>query len=280
MNYTIMQIINYTYSGPVKQSINQCILKPIHDINQQCLSHTFQIEPNETVYNYIDYWGNTVETFYMKEPHRELRITTQSLVTVNRLFPDGQLQLELNDREKLNQQYAEFLRKSSFTHMPDSILEELTALLWSSSIDILDYVNKVNHYIYETFSYESGSTNVDTTAQQFFDHKRGVCQDFTHLMLSMCRYKGIPARYVSGYVYCGQDSAMRGDAAMHAWVEVMLPGMGWIGFDPTNNIYALNQHIRVAVGRDYADIVPVKGVYVGGQQQSMTVNVSISQLTV
>jgi len=272
-----MHIINYTYNTPVKQSINQCILRPIHDVDQQCLKHTNKIEPNEFVYDYLDYWGNTVETFYMKEPHHDLRITTQSLVSVNRKFPDGQLQLDMNDWDKLSQQYAEFLKKTSFTDLPDSVLKDLTDPIWDSSIDAFDYVNKVNTYIYEMFEYESGSTNVETTAQAFFNHKKGVCQDFTHLMLCMCRYKGIPARYVSGYVYCGQDSALRGDAAMHAWIEVMLPGMGWVGLDPTNRIYALDQHIRVAVGRDYLDIVPVKGVYIGGDQ-TMTVNVSVSQI--
>ena len=126
------------------------------------------------------------------------------------------------------------------------------------------------------FTYQPGTTDIESSAQEFLEQKKGVCQDFSHLMLSMCRYRGISARYVSGYVNGGQDAALRGDAATHAWIEVAIPTLGWIGFDPTNNIYALNQHIRMAVGRDYGDIVPVKGVYWSGGKQDMTVKVSTS----
>jgi transglutaminase-like putative cysteine protease len=277
MNYTIKQTTQYNYDGPVKHSINQCILKPLNDQEQQCLSYTFTVEPEAEVFDYIDYWGNTVETFYMKEPHHDLKITTQALVSVNRSFPNGQLQLYKTDSEVYQMKYAEYLRKTPFTDISDSDLDQITLNMWQDAADMLDYANKVNAYIYETYSYESGSTNVESTAQDMVRDKKGVCQDFTHLMLSMCRYRGVAARYVSGFVYCGQNSAMRGDAAMHAWVEVALPGIGWVGLDPTNKVYALNQHIRVAVGRDYKDIIPVKGVYMGGKQ-TMNVHASVSLL--
>ena len=105
--------------------------------------------------------------------------------------------------------------------------------------------------------------------------KKGVCQDISHVMLGILRAKHIPARYVSGYLYVGENSALVGDAASHAWVEVMVPGIGWVGLDPTNNVEALENHIRVGVGRDYGDVSPVQGVYRGGSHK-LDVKVSVS----
>ncbi|MFP3421973.1 transglutaminase family protein, partial [Bacillus sp. SIMBA_161] len=116
-------------------------------------------------------------------------------------------------------------------------------------------------YVFDHFTYDGESTTVTTKASESFDLKKGVFQDITHVMLGILRNKNIPARYVSGYLYVGEDSALVGDAASHAWVEFMVPGIGWVGLDPTNNVEALENHIRVGAGRDYNDVSPVQGVY-------------------
>ncbi|HEX6922629.1 MAG TPA: transglutaminase family protein [Bacillales bacterium] len=282
MKYEINQKNHFTYGGPVKQSVNQFRLKPIDDLEQACVSFEKKIIPETTCYSHEDYWGNHVETFYLWEPHDTLTIETTSVVEVRkkaiskRLSFDAEMR-RLLDSDQFKQNYAEFLSKTNYTSIEPLKIAEVTEDIWQQSVDPYDFVNRLNTYIYETFTYVPGSTTVKTTAEEVLEKKEGVCQDYTHLMLALCRHRGIPARYVSGYIYTGENSAMRGDAATHAWVEVAIPDIGWVGFDPTNNVLALDQHIRLAVGRDYKDIVPVKGVYVGPGQQ-LDVRVSVKKI--
>lgn len=279
MRYRITQHTHYTYDQPVSHSINQFRLKPIDDLKQDCMSFEKTITPAAPSYVHYDYWGNHVETFYAWEEHTELMLETTSEVMIDPYaFKDFiTFSPQMNEAmfsNSFRHQYAEYLMKTNYTHLPDQVCKEVTDPLWNEAGNPFDFVNSVNRYIFETFTYESGTTTVNTTAAEAFEKKVGVCQDYTHLMLALCRFRGIPARYVSGYLYIGENSAMRGDAATHAWVEVKLPTAGWVGFDPTNNMVAKDQHIRVAVGRDYSDIVPLKGVYHGGTQ-NLDVKVSV-----
>jgi transglutaminase-like putative cysteine protease len=281
MKYTIKQTTEYIYDGPVSHSINQCKMEPLSDEEQRCLSFDMVLEPDTTIHKYVDYWGNHVQMFYLTKPHHVLRIKTESEVELQRSMPtEGITQetedsVEIMESARYKSDYAEYLVQTDYTQLDQEVLEKLTMRLWGEAANPLDYVRKVNTYIYENYTYRSGATHVETSAQEFMDQQEGVCQDFTHFMLSMLRFRGVAARYVSGFVYCGQDSAMRGDAATHAWVEAALPVHGWVGLDPTNNIYATDQHIRIAVGRDYSDIAPFKGVYRGGKQK-MNVSASVS----
>ncbi|TLS39045.1 transglutaminase family protein [Pseudalkalibacillus caeni] len=281
MKFEVSQTNHYDYSLPVKQSINQFKLKPIDEGKQRCLSYTATIDPPSETFIHRDYWGNAVETFYLWEEHDFLTIDTNSIVEITPL--EGIDEFTLSEEQKMafqtfdfRQEYAEFLTGTDYTHLPDEILHEATDELWQNSRDPYEFVKMLNAYLYEKLSYRSGATTVKTTAQEVFEKREGVCQDYTHLMLALCRYRGIPARYVSGYIYIGENSALRGDAATHAWVEVKMPGWPWIGIDPTNNIIVKDQHIKVAVGRDYRDIVPLKGVYIGGDQ-TLAVSVSVKK---
>ena len=133
-------------------------------------------------------------------------------------------------------------------------------------------------WIHDEFEYESGVTSVHTHPEEVFSIRRGVCQDFTHVMIAMCRSVGVPARYASGYLYNGPRDHLVGAQASHAWCAVYLPGGGWIGFDPTNANLADERYVKVAVGRDYSDVAPVVGSYVGGSQVRMEVLVSVEKL--
>ena len=128
-------------------------------------------------------------------------------------------------------------------------------------------------YIHKNFNYQKGITNVFTKIDEIWKIKSGVCQDFTNVLIFLCRKAKIPARYVSGYVFA--DKTLRGAGATHAWVEIFIPNYGWLGLDPTNNCIANDFHIRLAVGRSYEDCAPVKGVYKGNQTQLMNVNVHL-----
>lgn len=282
MKYEINQRNHFTYGGPVKQSVNQFRLKPIDDSEQACLSFEKKIVPETICYGHQDYWGNHVETFYLWGFHDTLIIETTSLVEVHKKQISTPLPFDVErsrvfDSDQFKQDYAEFLATTNYTSIDPLKIAEATEEIWVQSANPYDFVTRLNTFIYETCTYVPGSTTVKTTAEEVLEKKEGVCQDYTHLMLALCRHRGIPARYVSGYIYCGENSAMRGDAATHAWVEVAMPDIGWLGFDPTNNVLALDQHIRLAVGRDYKDIVPVKGVYVGPSQR-LDVKVSVKKI--
>ena len=160
--------------------------------------------------------------------------------------------------------YLPYLSTSSFTYLREDQKWEILSRLPDPTLNPVQFALKLMSYLYNTIEYDAKATTIKTTAEEAFDLKHGVCQDYTHIMLSVLRYVGIPARYISGYLYAGDGDLLIGDTATHAWVEIMVPGIGWVGLDPTNNVEVLDHHIIISVGRDYRDVSPVEGVYQGG----------------
>jgi transglutaminase-like putative cysteine protease len=167
--------------------------------------------------------------------------------------------------------------------LPETELSELVEYAMSfvkrNDYDLLDTLLDINQTIYSEYKYDQGSTTVFTTAFEVYVNRRGVCQDFTNLMICIARLLGVPARYVCGYVYTGPkvdgDRQAQGDAS-HAWVQLYLPQIGWKGFDPTNGILTQTEHVRVAVGRNYLDATPTSGtIFVGGGGETLSVNVQV-----
>ncbi len=130
------------------------------------------------------------------------------------------------------------------------------------------------NYIFTNFKYIKGITNIETTVQEILELRSGVCQDFAHVMLEILHTLGIPSRYVSGYI-CPNKNGMRGEGATHAWIEAWIPGNGWTGIDPTNNVWVTNHHVKLAVGRNFNDCSPIKGTFKGPANQSLSVYVSV-----
>jgi transglutaminase-like putative cysteine protease len=143
--------------------------------------------------------------------------------------------------------------------------------------DPLAFLRELNESIYTWFDYVPKATHVDSPIDQAIETRRGVCQDFAHIMTTLVRHVKIPCRYVSGYLYphaLHPDRSSEG--ATHAWVEALLPGLGWVGFDPTNNLLAGERHIRTAIGRDYADVPPTRGVFKGKASSELKVSVRVA----
>jgi len=280
MKYEVLQRSHYKYSLPVSQSINHCLFKPLSANSQTLLEYDLMISPKANSYSHVDYWGNDVTIFYIWEPHNELIVETKSVLHVHyekrNILLDEQIFYAMK-RESFRQQFAEFLKPTAYTTLSEEMLQSVIEAIGKEANPYI-FLQKLNEYIFNHFSYVPGATHVKTIASEAFAKKSGVCQDFSHVMLSICRHVGIPARYVSGYIYGGEDAAMRGDSQTHAWVEGYIPEYGWIGFDPTNNMMAKNQHICVATGRDYGDITPLKGVYMGNGTQELSVSISVSRL--
>lgn len=281
MKYQIVHTNTFEYETQVDQSLNTIRLKPLTDEVQRLLLYRADITPVSLTKEYTDLWGNQVESFFIPEKHNRLEVKTTSVVSVQR----GSFIHEIRYSERMReifqsrlfrQHYLSYLNETDYTQLPKEQMAEAERALGAMDNPV-GYALNVMKYVYETFTYSGEATTVSTTAREAFELKKGVCQDLAHVMIGILRASRIPARYVSGYLYVGEDSALKGDAATHAWVEVMVPGIGWIGLDPTNNVEALDNHIRVGTGRDYADVSPLQGVYRGGGS-TLEVSVSVTLL--
>jgi transglutaminase-like putative cysteine protease len=275
--FKIQHVTTYTYDGPVRDSANQVILYPIQDDFQEVIKHDIKITGDPLVDVHIDYYGNEVGSFTHTTPHTKLEITSRMLVnTKHRMYPmdDMFAGQQWNDLYRLNHQVAfiDFLRQEYFEG-----LDELKALIEAQKIPNetpYQLAMRFCKYVYENFDYIKGVTTVETTLDEIWKLKAGVCQDFAHILMEMLRLVNIPARYVSGYI-CSSKATMRGEGATHAWAEAYIPNYGWLGLDPTNNIIANENHVRLAVGRNFSDCSPVKGVYKGAAGHTLDVAVSV-----
>ncbi len=275
--FKIYHATKYTYDRMVKESTNQIKIYPYMSAEQEVLQHDISITGQPPVQTYFDYWGNKKGTFNLLPPHNEMAI--ESRLVVRTLLPaalplnfdapfealrhevDGQLQmLELADADMIASQ---------------SEIDNIAAIIYQNGKSVATTVQDCGDYIYKNFKYVKGITTVETTVDELLQLRSGVCQDFAHLMLQVLRTLRIPSRYVSGYI-CPNKSGMRGEGATHAWVEAWLPGYGWAGIDPTNNVWVANKHVKLAVGRHFRDCSPVKGTFKGLAKQTLSVYVSVA----
>jgi transglutaminase-like putative cysteine protease len=190
------------------------------------------------------------------------------------------------DRGEWDRLKSDFVRGEHFDFLhPHGFAEPtaaLTAFVAEKKLEELrvrdpfSAVRDLSQTVYEAFAYEAGVTRADSPIDDVLKARKGVCQDFAHVMIAICREWGIPARYVSGYLFTDRKAGDRSDPdATHAWVEVFLPSLRWVGFDPTNNIIAGERHIACAVGRDYSDVPPSRGVYKGEAESELAVGVTV-----
>ncbi|WP_421958182.1 transglutaminase family protein [Planococcus citreus] len=281
MKYKIEHTNIFDYETIVDQSMNTIRLKPRTDECQRLLSYRADITPATLTKEHVDIFGNNVETFFIAEHHQHLEVKSTSIVSIqkspfiHRIDYSPEMNVIFHS-QLFKEHYMAYLSNTAYTYITPEQMELVDRELGAMTNPV-QYAIDVTEYVFDHFTYDGESTTVTTKASESFGLKKGVCQDITHVMLGILRSKHIPARYVSGYLYVGEDSALVGDAASHAWVEFMVPGIGWVGLDPTNNVEALENHIRVGVGRDYNDVSPVQGVYRGGSQ-SLDVKVSVSLL--
>ncbi|HEY8948317.1 MAG TPA: transglutaminase family protein [Rhizomicrobium sp.] len=281
MYYSIRHVTRFRYDAPVRESVMELRMQPRSEGPQALRSFQIVTNPRAQLYAYTDYLGNAVYHFNVLRQHSELRIETQSTVEMAewRPLPDAADELEWNRYNNLNlpaEQY-DLLEPSKFAHMSLALRDFMAAKdLAKPQGDVLSALKHLNKTIHDSFGYEIGITDAYSPIDDALKARSGVCQDFAHIMIAIARHWGVPARYVSGYLHHrkkGQDRS--GDDATHAWIETWLPTMGWIGFDPTNDITAGERHIRVAVGRDYADVPPTRGTYKGGAQSELAISVSV-----
>lgn len=275
--FKIHHITRYTYESPVRDSANQVMLFPLKDEYQEVLKQDLNITGEPVLDIYKDYNGNEVGSFMYSPAHTELVIDSKiDVITKPRTFPDisdpVEAQWEQLQNVRFQIPYIDFLKSENTSVIED--IKKTAPLAESRLLPPLKAVQKLNEYVYRNFKYIKGVTSVETTPDEIWKLKAGVCQDFAHILLVMFRTMGIPARYVSGYI-CPNHNGMRGEGATHAWTEAWIPSCGWVGLDPTNNCLANDLHVRLAVGRSFSDCSPVKGTYKGPSQHALEVGVSV-----
>jgi transglutaminase-like putative cysteine protease len=273
--FRIHHVTKYEYDRPVKESMNNILIYPYQSPGQEALQHNLFITGDPEVFTYTDYWGNMAGTFNLLPPHKELVIESKLLIRTTGT-PDTVLPLTLPaDITPLleNDILLAGLARMSAVKALDT-MEQYAAGLNKPGNTVAQIVEDTCHFIFNSFTYIKGITNIETTVDEILEKKAGVCQDFAHVMLELLRMMQIPSRYVSGYI-CPNKNGMRGEGATHAWVEAFIPGYGWAGIDPTNDVWVSNHHVKLAVGRDFSDCSPVKGTFKGPARQSLSVYVSV-----
>ncbi len=289
--YSVVHETHYAYESRVAVAQQLLHLTPRDLPWQKLLSHRVQVDPapSETT-EHQDYFGNAVLHAVIDSPHDALTVRAESVVTVGLRtggrIPAGSPAWEAvrdslraaSDRAML--EAAEFLFESPHIRF-SAALAEYVAPSFPAGRAFLEGVLDLNRRIHAEFAFDASATSVSTPLSKVLELRRGVCQDFAHLMTGCLRVLGLPARYVSGYILTmpppGHVKLVGADAS-HAWASVFCPRSGWVDFDPTNDLVVDDEHITLAWGRDFGDVAPMRGVILGGGEQELKVHVTVLPL--
>jgi transglutaminase-like putative cysteine protease len=289
----ILHTTSYRYPLDARDSFNELRLQPANDERQTVLEFALEVEayavarnrantaptqsaklvrlPDVTVEDRLDYFGTHVQHVHVRERHRQLRVQTRSVV-VTKPTPDPE-RVVASSLAEFSPRLVEFTATSRRVPLETDWTEILGWHALEPTADLVAYLDGLTDHLNARFTYAPGATGVNTPLESFVQSGQGVCQDYVHAMLGACRTVGIPSRYVSGYLYAGQDFV--GAEATPAWIECFVPRAGWLGFDPTNNVRATESHVKIGHGRDYDDVPPIKGWRTGGGSETLGVEVQV-----
>lgn len=284
--YKLVHVTRFNYDGPVSESYNELRLRPRHDDAQSCLSFRITTDPPSRPAAHLDYFGNWVHEFHILPEHRRLSVESEAVVLVHPPAPIMFQSLPLADvkrmRDALVDEHYDWLTESHYCPSLPALGDLARDVEATSDLTARGFAESAARLIHQRFRYQKGATHVHSSISDCLATGAGVCQDFAHLLIALLRYKGIPARYLSGYLVprgagdpnAGMERVIGGHAS-HAWVQAFIPETGWIGLDPTVGSFLEAQHIRIAYGRDYGDVPPVRGVYKGHAGQNLSVDVHV-----
>jgi transglutaminase-like putative cysteine protease len=286
MRYRIAHRTAYTYASPAHESFNEVRLRPVSGETQNCLHFDLAIDPPATVIAFRDYYGNAVHDFGVPYLHDHLTVEATSEVVTFAAEDEPLAGPRAGEPDRspplagvaadatLADEWAEFLSPSAYVVLDPASGALARALLAAAPATTAHaFLLRAGRYIRDHFTYQLGATTVHSTVAELLAGGSGVCQDYAHLLLSLCRHAGLPARYVSGYL-----GNVARSGASHAWVEAFVPPYGWVGLDPTLGAPCTGRHVKVAVGRDYRDVAVVRGTYRGGAEATLDVSVRSATL--
>ncbi len=281
MRFTLAHRTRYLYPMPVHESHTIVHLQPRSDLAQYCTRYELTVSPRARVFSYADRFGNDVQHFAVLPEHDTLEIVARSQVVTARgkaHAPAPVRRAEI-DSDPATLDMWDFVHESRYVRFGDRFTEFAAAIgRPGPNDDAVEWFRRASRAIHTGFTYETGRTSVYATVEESLALRRGVCQDYAHVLIALCRRAGIPARYVSGYIHSGGSDVL-GAEASHAWAEAYLGPRGWVGIDPTNDTWIGDHFVRIATGRDYRDVSPVRGVYTGASASTMSVDVAVEALS-
>lgn len=276
--FRVEHVTRFRYSEPVREAVVTLYLQPRNDASQHLESFQILTDPGAELGTYEDCFGNAVHFFDVPTEHERLTVTSRSLVALHASDPDETPEAGWEDLKELQTPLTWHLLHPTPLTRPTPALDAFAARHGIERGETpMASVRDLTSRIHEALAFERGRTRVDSPIDDALAAGSGVCQDFSHIMLAIVRGWGIPAQYVSGYLFParqGREEAMA--QASHAWIECLLPGLGWVGVDPTNNTISPGNHVRVAAGRDYRDVPPTRGTFRGAAEQQLEVSVTIA----
>jgi len=285
MRFEILHTTEYRYEHPASEAYVEARLTPPEGVTQRILAHELLFDPASPLSSYTDYFGNTVSFHSMIKRHAHLtvknRLTVETAAPVRPVEP---LELTVGEARQIFASMATDVFDYTRASAAVTMTEESNAWarrLMRSDLPLGDALEGLNRAIHQEFKYSQGATDNWTPLGEIWKARAGVCQDFAHVMLSVLRTAGLPARYVCGYIETDPPKDSRrlvGASATHAWVQAMVPGKEWVALDPTNNQWCGERHVAVSFGRDFADAAPLRGTFKGTGGQSMSVKVTMKRL--
>jgi transglutaminase-like putative cysteine protease len=266
----------FAYSEGTAESQNELRACPTTDSCQRLLDYRVSVDPTARVFSYIDAWGTRVDAFGIRRQHTQMAVTAEASVeTRPRPLPTAAPRTESLRRGDFIDAHIEYLQRDRHTDYGPGVAEAAERQLSLAGPDVVGAVLAVHRFVGTHLEYRPGSTDVGIEVEDVLTGGVGVCQDFAHLTVAMCRSLGIPARYVSGYLFTDSDavgSAPDSDTVVvqtHAWIEAAVPGWGWLALDPTNGQVVGEHHVKIGHGRSYDDVQPLRGVFLGPAASSV-----------
>ena len=283
--FEIRYLSVFRYPQPVWDSHNVLRAAPCSDQRQILLSYRLSLSPASRVVSYTDYFGTRVDLFGVARPHRELEVLVETRVAMH---PATSNVLPLAQGSRVDQGFVEahheYLAPSTHTDFAEGIRREAREVIAAMPDDAGQIGTALSLHVGKTLQYAPGTTHVGIDVNELQRTRRGVCQDFAHYLIALCRSVGVPARYVSGYLFAerGDDPAQPHHDEVfvqtHAWVEIAVPGAGWCPLDPTNRLVVGARHVKIGHGRDYDDVLPLRGLYHGPFAHELEVEVRMKRL--
>jgi transglutaminase-like putative cysteine protease len=263
------------YDDVVHGSQNELRACPRSDEHQQVVAYRVATHPASRVLSHVDYWGTRVDTFGIREPHVAMEVTARATVeTLPRPLVTVSPRLAELEHPGFRDEHVELLVRSEHTEWNGDVAEAAKRIAAVTGDDVVGIVLALHRFVHTSLEYTPGATYIGVDVNEVLAQGKGVCQDYAHLAVALCRSVGIPARYVSGYFFASSDATgadVEGDEVQvqtHAWFEAAIPGWGWLALDPTNAQQVGQRHISIGHGRDYDDVPPVRGVFSGGGRPS------------
>jgi len=284
--FDIRFVSEFRYPQPVWDSHNLLRACPCSDERQALLSYRVELSPAATVVTYLDYFGTRVDLFGVPQPHRTLAVAAEIRVAMSDPAgpPKAPVAHGSTDDERFSSEHWECLVPSPHVAFGEPIAREAQDAIAGVGDDAAARGAALCEHVRRTFQYAPGWTHIGIDVAELQRSRRGVCQDFAHYLIALCRSVGLPARYVSGYLFAAdsQDAtAPKTDEVLvqtHAWTEIAIPGAGWWPLDPTNRMVVGARHVKIGHGRDYDDVLPLRGLYHGPFHHELEVSVRMRRL--